>query len=52
MFRASRCSVDSFEGRIIQRMTRETTSGDVFVDFNVERNVKIGLGVVLWRARR
>lgn len=47
MFRARRCSVESFEGSIIQRMTRDTTSGDMFADFNVERNVRIGLGVVV-----
>jgi hypothetical protein len=52
MFRARRCSVESFEGRIIQRMTRDTTSGDAFADFIVDKKVKMGLGVVLWRARR
>ena len=37
---------------MIQRITREMTSVDMFVDFNVERKVNMGLGVVLWRARR
>lgn len=47
MFRASKCSVESFEGSMIQRMTCDTTSGDMFADFNVERNVRIGLDVVV-----
>jgi hypothetical protein len=31
---------------MIQRITRDTTSGDTSVDFRVERKVKTGLGVV------
>jgi len=52
IFRASRCSVESLEGSIIQRMTRDTTSGEMFADFNVETNVRIELGVVLRRETR
>lgn len=52
MFRASRCSVESCVGRMIHLITRDTTSGDRFVDFRVERKVRIGLGVVRCRARR
>lgn len=52
MFRARRCSVESFDGRIIQRITREMTSGEMLADFKVDRKVKMGLGVVLWRATR
>jgi len=52
MFRARRCSVDILVGKIIQRITRETTRGLAVLDLRVERNVDKGLGVVLWRARR
>jgi hypothetical protein len=47
MFLARRCSVESLEGRMIQRMTRETMRGDRFVDLSVDRKVRTGLGVVL-----
>jgi hypothetical protein len=46
MFRVSRCSVESLDGRIIHRITRDTTSGDTFADLSVERKVKRGFGVV------
>lgn len=39
-------------GRMIQRITRETTSGLTFDDARVDRKVERGLGVVLCRARR
>lgn len=51
-FRASRCSVEILEGRIIHLITRDTTSGDALLDFSVERKVSNGFGVVECRASR
>ena len=39
-------------GRMIQRITRETTRGLTELDARDARNVERGLGVVLWRASR
>lgn len=52
VLRARRCSVESFVGRIIQRITREITRGFSVLDCRVERNVERGFGVVVCRARR
>ena len=52
MFRANRCSVESCVGRMIHRITLDTTSGDRVVDLRVERKVRTGLGVVWCRAMR
>lgn len=50
MLRARRCSVESLVGRIIQRITRDTTKGVMFEDLRVER--KVAMLVVGWRERR
>jgi hypothetical protein len=50
--RARRCSVDMAVGRIIHLITRDRTSGEMFADLRVERNVERGFGVEVWRARR
>lgn len=52
MLRASKFSVDIRLGRIIQRTTREITSGAALDDLSVERNVESGFGVVLCSERR
>lgn len=52
MLRARRCSVEILVGRMIQRITRETTRGLMGLDLRADRKVDIGLGVVLWSARR
>lgn len=52
MFRARRCSVEILVGRIIHRITRETTRGLMLLVLRVDRNVDSGLGVVLCKARR
>ena len=52
MFWASRASVERVAGRIIQRMTRETTRGLTLEDLRAERKAARGLGVVVWRERR
>lgn len=46
MLRANRCSVDKDAGRMIHRATRDTTSGESFDDFKVDRKVRSGFGVV------
>lgn len=46
MFRESRCSVESCVGRMIQRITRDMMSGFTELDCRVDRNVRMGLGVV------
>ena len=52
VLRARRCSVERLVGRMIHRITRETTSGEMLAVRRVERNVERGFGVVWWRARR
>jgi hypothetical protein len=52
MLRASKCSVEIYVGRMIQRITRDTTSGLRFDDARVDRKVDKGFGVVVWSARR
>lgn len=52
MLRARRFEVESLVGRIIQRRTREMTSGVRDVECRVERKVVRGFGVVVWRDRR
>jgi hypothetical protein len=52
MFLARRCSVEILVGKMIHRITRDTTSGLTELDARADRNVDTGLGVVLWRASK
>ena len=46
VFWARSCEVESLEGSIIQRITRDMMRGDRVVDLSVDRKVNRGLGVV------
>lgn len=52
MFCAKSSDVDICVGRIIQRRTRDMTRGSALDVRRVERKLRRGLGVVVWRERR